>query len=59
MKIVHIKGSVSDPASENKKKLPMDKDPVFLAALRSQIIEDHNKKIREKKLKQNSAPTSE
>ena len=28
------------------KKLPMDKDPVFLANLREQIIADHNRGIR-------------
>lgn len=31
------------------KKLPVYKDPVFLAKLRKDIIDDHNKKIRAKK----------
>lgn len=34
------------------KKLAMDKDPVFMANLRNQIIADHNQKIKEKKSRQ-------
>jgi hypothetical protein len=33
------------------KKLPMDKDPVFLANLEQQIIADHNRKVRALKIK--------
>jgi|GEM_PF-2977983 len=32
------------------KKLSMDKDPVFLAGLREQIIKDHNRKVRNRSL---------
>jgi hypothetical protein len=27
------------------KKLPMSKDPVFMAKLREEVLRDHNKKI--------------
>lgn len=43
MKIVYKKG---DEQSVKTKKLPMDKDPVFIANLRRQFIEDHNAKIK-------------
>ena len=38
-------------AETSPKRLPMDKDPIFLANLRKQIIEDHNNKIKAKQLK--------
>ncbi len=49
LKIAYKKDA--DEAIEVAKKLPMDKDPVFMANLRNQIIADHNRKIREKTLK--------
>lgn len=49
MKIVHLSEETSKPVS---KKLPMYKDPVFMANLRREIIADHNKKIRARQNKQ-------
>lgn len=46
MRLVHVNETHVKPI----KKLPMDKDPVFLAQLRQEIIHDHNKKVRERKL---------
>lgn len=46
MKVVHSKLPAMVEAPRNTgKKLPMDKDPRFLAELRREIINDHNKKI--------------
>lgn len=48
MKIIHSK--VSDVKTEqNLKRIPMYKDPVFMAELRKSFIDDHNKKIKSKK----------
>lgn len=49
MKVAYKKG---DAEPKKVKKLPMHKDPVFLANLKQELIDDHNKKIRQK-LKRN------
>lgn len=56
MKVVHIDTDYKlKPEPVKKvKKLPMDKDPVFLAELRRQIIEDHNRKILAKRKNQSN-----
>jgi len=51
MKIVHVQEDENKDEASGK-RLPMDKDPVFLAELRRQIIFDHNKKVRAKANKQ-------
>lgn len=43
MKIVHIKGTEQE--AKKQKRVPMYKDPVFMANLRADIIADHNRKI--------------
>jgi|GEM_PF-7120036 len=49
MELVHVNGKPEMQGPyPSAKKLPMDKDPVFLAMLRKEIIDDHNRKIRAK-----------
>jgi hypothetical protein len=47
MKLVHV--HIEETMEKPKAKLPMDKDPVFLAQLRRDFIRDHNAKIRARK----------
>ena len=45
MKTNHSNSEQQPAPAAKAKKLPMNKDAQFLAALRKQIIEDHNRKI--------------
>lgn len=47
LKLIHIQ------EEKGKKKIPKYKDPVYMAELRRSFIEDHNRKIRLKELKEN------
>jgi hypothetical protein len=42
MKVVHIKGQTI----EEKKKIPMHKDPVLIGQFIRQYIDEHNAKIK-------------
>ena len=46
LKIVHLNGNLEATKS---KKLPLNKDPKYLAQLKSSFINKHNIKIRDKK----------
>jgi hypothetical protein len=48
MRLVHRRQS-EQPKPKKKSRLPMDKDPVFLANLRREIVADHNKMIEKEK----------
>jgi hypothetical protein len=46
LKLVHLNANLEETKSN---KLPLKKDPEYLAQLRSSFINNHNKRIRDKK----------